>query len=144
MGFLPFLWLALIIAAIVIEGMSAQLVSIWFVAGGVAALIASLCGASFAVQMVLYVLVTAAALAATRPFVKKAMTFKKEDTNAGRYLGKIGIVTSEINNTAAVGQVKVLGNIWSARSSDGSIIPAGASVLVLRIEGVKLIVELQS
>ena len=72
------------------------------------------------------------------------MTFKKEDTNAGRYLGKIGIVTSEINNIAAVGQVKVLGNVWSARSSDGSIIPAGASVLVLRIEGVKLIVELQS
>ena len=35
-------------------------------------------------------------------------------------------------------------SVWTARSADGSVIPAGTSVLVLRIEGVKLIVEPQN
>ena len=80
----------------------------------------------------------------TRPLIKKALKVKREETNAGRYVGKVGIVTSEIDNEKGLGQVTVMGSIWSARSDSGAVIPAGHNVLVLRIEGVKLIVVPES
>ena len=70
------------------------------------------------------------------------MNFKKEDTNAGRYIGKDGIVIAQINNTLGEGQVNVLGSVWTARSENGSIIKVGENVQIKAIEGVKVIVEL--
>lgn len=141
MDYLPYIWLALIVLAVVVEGATAQMVSIWFVAGGIAALISSLFRVPFLFQFTIYVIVTALALIASRPLVKRILHAKKEDTNADRCIGKVGIVTSEINNTLAVGEVRVLGNVWSARSTDGSVIPAGKNVRIREIQGVKLIVE---
>lgn len=139
--YLPYLWLAVIVLAAIVEGVTAQMVSIWFVVGGVGALIASLFHASPGVQLLIFAALTAVTLAATRPFVKKIMNFKKTDTNADRYIGQTGSVTLEINNMLGTGQVNVLGSIWTARSKDGSVIRAGEKVLVKSIEGVKLIVE---
>ena len=142
-AFYPYLWLAVIIAAIIVKAVTSQLVSIWFVGGGIAALIASIFDAPFWLQLTSFVVITGILLVATRPMVNKMLAFKKESTNADRYVGKEGIVIEQIDNTAAQGQVKVLGNIWTARSADGSVIPVGANVTVLRIEGVKLLVELK-
>ncbi|MGX8699988.1 NfeD family protein [Caproiciproducens sp.] len=142
--YLPYFWLAVIIVAAVVEGSTAQLVSIWFVAGGVGALMANLCGAELWTQAVVFVAVTAITLVSTRPLVKKLMDFKKEETNADRYIGKDGIVTAEINNTLSVGQVHVLGSVWTARSEDGSVIKIGEHVLIKAIEGVKLIVTVHN
>lgn len=140
-AYYPYFWLFVIIAAIVVETMTMQMVSIWMVVGGAAALIAELLDAPFLGQLAVFVLVTALMLAVTRPLVKKLMRFKKVDTNADRYLGKTGVVIAEINNTVGQGQVNVLGSVWTARSADGSVIPAGEHILVRKIEGVKLIVE---
>ncbi|WP_312693530.1 NfeD family protein [Caproiciproducens sp.] len=142
--YLPYFWLAVVIIAAVVEGLTAQLVSIWFVAGGVGALIANLCGAGFWVQTLVFVAVTALTLMITRPLVKKLMNFKKEETNADRYIGKKGIVIAEINNTLGVGQVNVLGSIWTARSEDDSVIKIGEHVLIKSIQGVKLIVAVHN
>ncbi len=62
-------------------------------------------------------------------------------TNADRYIGKLAVVTEEISNIDAKGQVKVDNQIWSARSQNGETISEGTKVNVLRIEGVKLIVS---
>ena len=134
-------WLAMIVVAVVVEAMTNQLVSIWFVLGGIAALIANLCGAPLYVQWILFVVVPAIALVCTRPRVRKLTRFRRQDTNAGRCVGQIAVVTQEINNTAAAGQAKVLGSIWTARSARGTVIPAGTEVVVRAIEGVKIIVE---
>ena len=141
--YIAYIWLAVVVIAAIVEGCTAQLVSIWIVAGGVAALVAQLCGAEIWLQAVIFVAVTFITLLATRPLVKRAMKFKKEDTNAGRYLGKSGIVIMEIDNAVGQGQVNVLGSIWTARSEDGNKIPEGTQVWVKSIEGVKLIVEEQ-
>lgn len=140
-AYLPYVWLAVIVGAIIVEAATAQLVSIWMVVGGIAAFFVNLAGESLLTQVVVFVVVTAIALALTRPLVKKVILVKKEDTNAGRYIGKIGIVTAQIDNEKGQGQVTVMGNVWSARSEDNSVIPAGNNILVLRIEGVKLIVQ---
>lgn len=136
----PYVWLAVIIVAAVLEALTAQLVSIWMVVGGIAALIANLLGAPLWVQSAAFLVVTGLALAVTRPLVKKVLNSKKVETNADRYIGKIGLVTAEIDNEKGEGQVAVMGSVWSSRSESGEVISAGKNVLVLRIEGVKLIV----
>lgn len=134
-------WAVAIVVFGVLEGMTTQLVSIWFVLGAIAALIASLCSASFPLQVIIFVAVTVIALIATRPIVKKKINTKFEKTNADRCIGESAVVTEEINNIEAKGQVKTDGKIWTARSSDGSIIPENTVVTVEKIDGVKLIVK---
>ena len=46
-----------------------------------------------------------------------------------------------IDNDSASGAVYVDGKTWTARSADGSVLPAGSRVEIRRMEGVKLIVE---
>ncbi len=134
-------WLAMIVVAVVAEAATNQLVSIWFVVGAIAALIGNLCGAPLYVQWILFVVLSAVALVCTRPLVKRLTDFRRQDTNAGRCVGQIAVVTQEINNTAAAGQAKVLGSVWTARSARGTVIPVGTEVVVRAIEGVKIIVE---
>ena len=88
----------------------------------------------------LFVGVSFAALLLTRPLVKKFSTPKIQRTNIDRIIGERAIVTEEIDNLRAIGIVKADGKSWSARSADGSIIPAGSVVEVQKIDGVKLIV----
>ena len=134
-------WAIAILLFGILEGITAQLVSIWFLLGSVAALIASFFGASTAVQVVIFVAVTIITLIATRPIVKKRINTKFEKTNADRCIGNDAVVVEEINNLEPTGQVKADGKIWSARSSDGTIIPENTVVTVEKIDGVKLIVK---
>lgn len=138
---MPFLWFAAIILAGVLEAVTTQLVSIWFVVGGIAALIANLLGAPLPVQVLIFAAASAVALIVTRPFVKRVLNMKRVGTNADRYIGKIAIVTLEIDNESGRGQVNVLGSIWTARSVDSVVIPVGERVNVESIDGVKLIVR---
>lgn len=141
MEVLSFVWLGLIILCTILEVSTAQLVSIWFVVGGIAALIASLLGATEWTQILIFLAVTAVSLAATRPLVRKIMTKKKVRTNADRVVGMTAVVTAEIDNDLGQGLVNVEGSIWSARAAEGGVIPVGTSVTVKEIQGVKLLVS---
>ena len=72
---------------------------------------------------------------------KKLLVHHKERTNADRVVGATGIVIQDIDNVVSTGRVTVMGNSWSARSTqkDGKI-EAGSRVRIERIEGVKLLV----
>ncbi len=134
------IWLGVVVVCVIVEALTAQLISIWFVAGGIAALIACLFGVGFWWQLASFLIVSTITLAATRPFVKKMLVRKKVCTNADRVIGMTAVVTEEINNNIGQGLVNVSGNIWSARSVDQSVIPVGSSVQVQAIQGVKLMV----
>lgn len=134
------IWAAAILVFGILEGVTAQLVSIWFVFGAAAGLIAAFCQASILVQVLVFILVTILALLVTRPLVKKFIHPKMQKTNADRCIGGEGVVVEAINNLEAVGQVKINGNIWTARSADNANIEAGRVVVVQKIDGVKLIV----
>jgi len=136
------IWLVLFVGALVLESLSMQLFSLWFAVGALAGVAASLLGAPVWLQVVIFVLVTAVSLAATRPLVKRLQAKKHEPTNADRYVGQNAVVTEEIDNVKGTGAIKVSGQTWSARSTDDSIIPAGAWVRTLSIEGAKMFVEL--
>ncbi len=134
-------WAVAIVAFGFLEGITAQLVSIWFVLGSIGALITAFCGGDIKLQLIVFVAVTLVTLIATRPIVKKRLNSKVEKTNADRCIGQDAVVTEEINNLLSTGLVKADGKTWSARSSDKSIIPKDSIVVVEKIEGVKLIVH---
>lgn len=134
-------WAATIILFGVAEAVTAQLVSIWFLIGAIAALIAAFFGANLIIQIIVFIAVSILALVITRPLVKKYINPKKEHTNADRVIGQVGIVAEDIDNIRATGQVKADGKIWTARATDNSIIPSGCEVIIEKIDGVKLIVK---
>ena len=134
-------WLRAIVFFGVVEGVTAGLVSIWFVLGAAAALIAALLNAALAVQFAVFLIVSALALVATRPLVKKLRAGKPVPTNLDRVIGAVGRVTETVDNSIASGAVYVDGKTWTARSADGSILPKGQMVRIVKMEGVKLFVE---
>lgn len=134
-------WIVALIAFVVIEALTAQLLTIWFAVGSVAALIAEMLGAEVWLQWTVFVAVSAVVLIATRPFVKKLTKQKLQPTNADRCIGEIAVVTEKIDNIAGKGAVKVNGIEWSARTQSGETVESGNTVKVIKIDGVKLIVE---
>ena len=137
---IPICWLVLTVLFAVIEGVTPQLVSIWFAGGSLCAMIVSLFGAPLWVDIAVFVGVSALLLILTRPLIKKRWGPKVVRTNADAAIGKDAIVTARIDNVEGTGLVNLGGQIWSARSENGDPIDEGATVLVKRIEGVKLIV----
>lgn len=139
--YMAFIWLGVALVMGVLEATTLQLVSIWFVLGGISAAITCVFTDDILVQVAVFICVSLVALLVTRPLVKKFTHFKKTETNADRYIGKTGKVILEINNELGQGQVNVEGSVWTARSINGNvIIPIDANVKVNSIEGVKLIV----
>ena len=135
------IWIAAIIIFGVAEAATAGLTSIWFVLGGVAGLIAAVCGGPVWLQVGLFFAVSIAALAFTRPLVVKLMKKDIKPTNADRVLNNVGRVTERIDNALPSGAVYIDGKTWTARSADGEVIEPDAAVRILRMEGVKLIVQ---
>ena len=134
-------WTAAIILFGIVEAVTAGLVCIWFVAGALVALVSAFVGAPLPVQMILFLVVSAAALALTRPVLKKLTNATATPTNADRVLGEVAKVTETIDNENSAGAVYVDGKTWSARSSDGTVIPAGNRVCSESRGGVKLFVK---
>ena len=134
-------WTGAIILFGVVEAVTAGLVSIWFVAGALVALVAAFVGASLPVQIVLFLVVSAAALAVTQPMLSKMTSIHAMPTNADRVLGNTAKVTETIDNENSAGAVYVDGKTWTARSVDGTVIPAGSRVTIESMEGVKLLVR---
>ena len=134
-------WAVLTVVFVVVEAVTVQLLTIWFAVGSVAALVATLLGATTVWQCIIFVTVSLLVLIATRPYVKKVIESRAEPTNADRCIGKEAIVSEKIDNRAGQGQVKIGGVTWTARSEDESVIEADEIVKVKKIEGVKVIVS---
>lgn len=134
-------WLIAMVALLVVEGIVPGLVSIWFAAGALVALLLSLVNAPLWAQVLVFLVVSLALLVLTRPLAKKYVNSRAMPTNADRIIGMDCLVTEEIDNLRGTGAVSVDGKTWTARldTVDGKA-PQGAVVKALRIEGVRLIV----
>ena len=140
MDYMPYVWLGVIVVGILLEAITVQLVSIWFVLGALVALLCSLLTEHVGLQLAVFAIVTLLSLVFTRPLVQRKIHTKAEPTNADRVIGQAALVTEEINNEIGTGMVNVAGQIWTARAVDQSVIPAGVNVVVQAIQGVKLMV----
>lgn len=135
-------WVVALVVFLIVEALTAGLVSIWFVFGSLVALICAALGAAVWLQIFWFVIVSVATLVLTRPLVKRYVDSRSVATNADRSIGRAAVVTERIDNLAATGAVKLDGVVWTARSTDDAVaIETGERVTVRAIEGVKLIVE---
>lgn len=134
-------WLILFVILTVIELISMGLTSIWFAIGALAAGLASALGANWIIQAILFIVVSIVILLFIRPFAVNYINNNPEKTNVESMEGKIGEVTVAINNIQATGTVKIDGMDWTARTDGDTQINEGELVKVLRVEGVKVIVE---
>lgn len=141
MNWAAILWLVLTVILLIAEAATVTVISLWFAAGALAAMVTALLGGGIWLQTGVFAAVSAIALMALRPLVRKYLTPKLTATNIDSVIGSVGIVTAAIDNIAASGQVKLNGMEWSARSTSGEPISAGIQVRVDRIEGVKAFVS---
>lgn len=135
-------WLVILVALVVIELLTMGLTTVWFAGGALVATLASLLHLPIILQIILFLVVSALLLYFTRPIAVKYFNKDRVRTNAESLVGRQAIVISEIDNLQGIGQVNVGGMEWSARTkADDEKLPVGAVVIVLAIDGVKLIVE---
>ena len=141
MNWAAIVWLALVVLFLVTEAATVTVVSLWFAAGSLAAMAAALLRGPVWLQCLVFLTVSAIALTALRPLVRKYLTPTLTPTNIDSVIGSEGYVTGAIDNMAATGQVKLGAMYWSARSTSGAAISEGTLVKVDRIEGVKVFVS---
>ena len=134
------LWLGATVILFIAEAITVNLVTVWFALGALAAFIAAVAGAQLWLQILLFIVVTVITLVFTKPLAKKYFNSKHEATNADAVIGKVAVVTEDVDNLAATGTVSCMGKIWTARSENGEKINAGEKVTVKKIQGVKLMV----
>ena len=131
-------WFIAFIVLLVIELLTVNLVSIWFVVGSLAAMITAHFTDSVVIQVIVFIVVSFISLLVTQPIVRKLKSFQMEPTNYDRVIGKTGEVVKSIKKNE-YGEVKVFGNTWTAFSEKA--IKEGKRVKILGIDGVKLIVK---
>lgn len=136
------LWLILLIICIVVEVATMGLVSIWFAGGALIAMIAAALNAPLGLQIICFLVVSLLLVCFTRPIAVRYFNKDRVKTNAESLIGRKAIVTDEVDNLQAKGQVTVNGAEWSARSEDADVkLPEGMVVEIVDIKGVKLVVK---
>lgn len=139
---MPFVWIGIAVVMAVGEAATNQLVSIWFVVGALCAAVSSLITSSVIVQVIVFVVVTFGTLIATKPLVDKYKKSHKEvKTNSDRLVGQTGVMLTDIDSLETIGQVKVSGEVWTAKLNNNIPVKRDDKVKILAIEGVKMIVE---
>lgn len=135
-------WMALVIIFLVVELITVGLTTIWLAGGALVAFVLAAVGAGFGLQLAAFFVVSFVLIYFTRPFAVKYLNPRRTRTNSEGLIGETIKVTARIDNRAAEGAALANGLEWSARAvSDDQIIAKDTLVKVIRIEGVKLIVE---
>lgn len=135
------IWFGAFVVFLLIEAQTVSVVSLWFAAGALAAMVTALCGGQLWLQAVLFLAVSIVLLAALRPIVRKHFTPKLAKTNVDSVIGTVGPVVEAIDNVQSVGRVKLGGMEWAARSTTGDPIEKDALIRVDRVEGNKVFVS---
>ncbi|MBE7066494.1 MAG: NfeD family protein [Ruminococcaceae bacterium] len=134
-------WVAIFIICLLAEAITPQLTTVWFSLGSLVALIVYFIVPEMIwLQIVCFIVVTAIAIIFTRKAARRFLRGRVQPTNADRCLGAEAVVIEDINNIQGLGQVKVKGEVWSAKSQNNEIIEKDSIVRIEKIEGVKVIV----
>jgi len=136
-----YVWIGVIVAAIVLEMLTDQLIAVWFMPSAVICIVLAALKVPVAVQIIVFFVLSAVLLILYKTVLKKFIVGKKKErTNTELVIGEIGVVQQPIDNLVSTGLVKVKFQVWSARSADdGVTFQIGEHVKVVSIEGVKLI-----
>ena len=138
------MWQIWLIAAgvfFVIEIFTVGFLIFWFAIGSLIAMVVSFFTTNIAIQCTVFIISSALLIFATKPLVNKIQKKDQVPTNVFSAVGKMGIVTEDIDWKAGTGQIKVEGELWSAKTYENINIPKGSEVQIESIEGVKAYVR---
>ena len=135
-------WLVAAAVFVVIEIMTMGLTTIWFAGGALVGAVMAAVSLPLWSQIIAFAVISVILLILTRPWALKYVNSRTNKTNVDSLIGQTGLVTQDIDNLNAKGQVKVRGQIWTARSiSDEVKLHEGQKVSIESISGVKVIVK---
>ena len=136
-------WLIVLVVMLIIEAATTALATVWFAAGALVAMIMDLCGAPHNLQIIVMAAVSVVTFVICmiwiRPKLESLRRANIQRTNADRLIGMEGVVIVPVNPLEGKGQVKVEGQVWSAKAERA--ITEGTKVKIRAIEGVKLVVD---
>lgn len=142
MNWAAIVWVGLLVIFVIVEAACPlHLVSIWFAAGALCAMVTALLGGGLSLQVCVFLVVSCGLLALLWPLVRKVLNPSHTATNVDAVIGSTGVVTENIDNLNATGQVKLGAMYWTARSTSGEPIAQGTTIRADRIEGVKVFVS---
>ncbi|MDR1899524.1 MAG: NfeD family protein [Treponema sp.] len=138
--FSPWFWLALVVLFSVIELCTFGLTTVWFAISALVMVFLSFLPIPFRGQVTIFLAVAILLLVFTRPIAVKKLKVGKVKTNVEDLAGKHALVTKTIKEFEK-GEIRLNGQIWSAKSEDGGTMEEGTRCEVLRIEGVHAVVR---
>ena len=133
------LWIIVGVAALILDIVTSSFVFVWFSIGAIIAIIANLLGFSFAVQFVIFVVVSILFILVGYPLVKNTIkrTIAKTPTTEQGYIGREITVDEEVIDKATI---KIDGIYWTVKN-EGELIKKGDKVKITGIEGNKLTIK---
>ena len=136
-----YVWLAVTAFALIIEFVTADMVTIWFAGGGLVAMILAACGLEWYVHVPVFIVVSFAAMLVFRKMVIEKLGKGEVKTNAETAVGKDFTLISPISFGQA-GSIKINGVVWNAvGETEDEVIDAGSVVTIKAIKGNKYIVK---
>ncbi len=134
-------WLILLCLFLLVEIATLGLTTIWFAGGALVAFIAAVCGLNVVVQIMIFFVLSIILLVFTRPLAVNYFNKNRVATNTESLIGAEAKVVERINNIDNEGVINLNGLDWTARSVDNQCIEVGTIVRIVKITGVKAIVE---
>jgi len=137
-------WFAAALALVVVEVLSLDLVLVMLAGGAVAAGVAGALHGGLWVQIVVFALVSCALLAALRPWLLGRLRRRTTlvETNVDAHVGRTARTVTQVDGEG--GRIRLTGEVWTARSEDGAVLPVGTDVTVVKIEGATAVVRVAS
>ncbi len=137
---LAWIWLGVLVLAIVVEALTDQLISIWFVPSAIVSAILDFCNVDPLWQVIVFLIVAICGIIFSKTFLSKYISKVNCKTNIDAIIGEKCVVTERVDNYAGCGQARIKGQVWSVRSvNDDDVYECGDVLKVVAIEGVKLI-----
>ncbi|MBN2000931.1 NfeD family protein [candidate division KSB1 bacterium] len=101
-------------------------------------------GVSSSMQLLIFGITTGVMFFGIRPLILRYFysSEAKIKTNVDALIGKSCIVSEAIDNVSDIGRVKIGGEIWRAITQDDSKVDIGQKVIIRKVEGCRVIVEL--
>ena len=140
-AYMQWVWVAALVLFTLAEAATGAIVSLWFMGGSLVAFLLAMFGLPVWLQILCFVVVSLVLLLLLRPCLRKMVEDRKVPTNADSLVGKITLVTEDIDNLHNKGVVRVHGVDWAAYSKDGNPIVKETPVRILSVHGTRLCVE---
>lgn len=137
-------WVVIIVVSGLAELHTNALAALFVGVGAGVAFVVALGGASFPIQALVWLFVTAITMAFLRPFALKKLRPPAGDLAhpiLTTLTGQFGVVEDEVGDEIHPGRIKIRGEHWRAVTDGGTSIAVATSVVVTKAYGTTLWVE---